>query len=241
MKRNRIVINLDQAQAGGARKRRGGIGRVLIIIVLVLLLLCGGVAGGGYLWWRHYQNSPAYSLALLADASQRNDTVAIDSILDTDKVTEDFVAQVRQRTAGSFTSAIGSVWPTQADSTLSSLTPKLKQTVHDEFVKELRRLTEPAAGKPFVLVALAMNRFTDIKEENNVAHVEVNIKDEKLQLTMQPSTTQGTPGRWRVTAVKDDKLATVIADSVKQNLPSSGAQVQDEIHKQIDKLKKHAP
>jgi hypothetical protein len=240
MKRNRIVINLDQAPAGGARRARGGsgIGRVLIIIVVVLLLVCGGVAGGGYFWWRHYQNSPAYSLALLVDASQRNDTATIDSILDTDKVSEDFVSQVRQRSAGSITSAIGSVWPTQADSTLSSLTPKLKQTIHDEFVKELKRLTEPAAGRPFVLVALAITRFADIKEENNIAHAAVNIKDEHLQLTMQPATT---PGRWRITAVQDDKLATVIADSVKQNLPSTGAQVQDEIHKQIDKLKKHAP
>ena len=239
MKRNRIVINLDQAQSAGPRRRRGGIVRVLIIIVVVLLLVCGGVAGGGYFWWRHYQSSAAYSLALLVDASQRNDTSTIDSILDTDKVTEDFVSQARQRTAGSVASAIGAAWPAQADSALSSLTPKLKQTVHDEFVKELRRLTEPAAGKPFILVALAITRFADIKEENNVAHVVVNLKDEKLQLTMQPATTPGTPARWRITAVQDDKLATVIADGVKQNLPSSGAQ--EEIRKQIDKLKKHAP
>ena len=236
MKRNRIVINLDQAQPG-ARRRRGGLGRLLMIIVVVVLLLCGGVAGGGYLWWRHYQSSPAYSLALLVDAAQRNDAAAIDSILDTDKVTADFVSQVRQRAGGSVASAIGSAWPTQADSAWSSMSPKLKQTVHDEFVKELKRLTEPAAGKPFILVALAITRFADIKEDSNVAHAAVNIKDEHLQLTMQPSTT---PGRWRITAVQDDKLATVIADSVKQSLPSSGAQVQDEIRKQINKLKKPA-
>ncbi len=241
-RRNRIVIDLDKARAdqqGRARARRSGrAGRIFGIIAVVLVLIIIGAAASGYFWWRHYQNSPAYSLALLADASQRNDTATIDSILDTDKVSEDFVSQVRQRSAGSITSAIGSVWPTQTDSTLSSLTPKLKQTVHDEFVKELKRLTEPAAGKPFVLVALAISRFADIKEENNIAHATVNIKDEKLQLTMQPATTPGTPGRWRITAVQDDKLATVIADSVKQNLPSSGAQ--DEIRKQIDKLKKPA-
>jgi uncharacterized membrane protein len=238
MKRNRIVINFDALRGTPGKKgSRGGLGRLLIIIAVVLLLLCGGVAGGGYLWWRHYQNSPAYSLAILADAAQRNDTATIDSILDTDKVTDDLVSQVRQREAGSVSSAIGSVWPTQADSALSSLSPKLKQTVHDESVKELKRLTAPAAGKPFILVALAITRFADIKEENNVAHATVNIKDEHLQLTMQPATT---PGRWRITAVQDDKLATVIADSVKQNLPSAGAQVQDEVRKHIDKLKKHA-
>jgi len=241
MKRNRIVINLDQARAGAtpgtSGKARTGsrVVRVLIIIAVLLLLVCGGVAGGGYLWWRHYQNSPAYSLAVLADAAQRNDTATIDSLLDTDKVTDDFVSQVRQRGAGSVSSAISSVWPTQVSSDVPSLSPKLKQTVHDELVKELRRLTEPAAGKPFILVALAITHFADIKQENNVAHAAVNIKDEHLQLTMQPATT---PGRWRVTAVQDDKLTTLIADSVKRNLPSSGAAFQDEIRKQLDKLKK---
>jgi len=42
--------------------------------------------------------------------------------------------------------------------------------VHDSFVSELKRLTEPASGKPFILVSLAINSFADIKQENNVAH-----------------------------------------------------------------------
>ena len=236
MKRNRIVINFDRPPGGSGKKQRGGLARLLLIIAVVLLLLIGGVAGGGYFWWRHYQNSPAYSLAILADAAQRNDTATIDSILDTDKVTDDFVAQVRQRATGAASSTIDSVWPTQADSATSSISPKLKQTVHDELVKELERLSEPAAGKPFILVALAITRFADIKEENNVAHATVNIKDEHLQLTMQPATP---PGRWRITAVQDDKLVTVIADSVRRNL-SPGA-LQDAVQKQMDKLKKPAP
>jgi hypothetical protein len=238
MKRNRIVINLESPPGSGRARAGRRRSRLLLIVALALLLLGGGVAGGVYLWWRHYQNSPAYSLALLVDAAQRNDSATIDSLFDNDKVTEDFVAQVRQHAAGSVASAIGSVLPTQTDSALTSLTPKLKQTVHEEFVKELQRLSAPAAGKPFILVALAITRFADIKDANNVAHAAVNIKDEHLQLTMQPSST---PGRWRITAVQDDKLATVIAESIKRSITSSGPQLQDEIHKQIDKLKKHAP
>src|ERR1700681_3461722 len=81
MKRNRIVINLDQAQGGegsSGKRARLGLGLPLLIVAVVLLLLIGGVVGGGYLWWRHYQGSPAYSLALLAGASQRNDTATGD-------------------------------------------------------------------------------------------------------------------------------------------------------------------
>jgi hypothetical protein len=230
MKRNRIVINLDALR--GPAGKKGSLARPLLIIAAVLFFLVGGAAVGGYLWWRHYQGGPAYSLAVLVDASQRDDNATVDSILDIDKVSEDLVSQVRERNAGS-SSLIPSDWSAKADSALLSLTPKLKETVHDELVKELHRLTEPAAGKPFIVVALAISGFATIKEENNVARAAVNIKDEQLQLTMQPEA-----GHWRITAVQDDKLATMIADSVKKNLPKTTAPLQDEVHKQLEKLKK---
>src|SRR6267378_6232862 len=243
MKRNRIVINLDESQTPGRRRKRGtrrGLGRLLLIIAVVLLLLGGGVVAGGYLWWRHYQNSPAYTLAILADAAKRNDTATVDGILDTDKVCDDFTTQVRQHAGGSVASAISSVWPTQPNSALLTLSPRLKQTVHDEMVKELQRLTGPAKGKPFVLVALAIPRFAEIREENNVAQVKLDIKDEHLQLTMLPAT-QPNGARWRITGVQDDKLAKQIADDMTQNLPAAaGTQIQDEIHKQMDRIKKPA-
>lgn len=233
MKRNRIIINLDKLRSGSGKKPRGGLARALIIIAVVLLLLIGGIAGGGYLWWRRYQSTPAYTLAVLADASQRNDQATVDSILDIDKVTDDLVSQVRQHLTGSYSSLIPSDWSAKVNSVVPSVTPRLKETVHDELVKELQRLTEPAAGKPFILIALAITRFADIKEENNAAHAVVNIKDEQLRLTMQPEA-----GRWRITAVQDDKLAKLIADSVMRNVPSPGAPLQDEVRKQMDKLKK---
>src|SRR6476660_6928419 len=76
--RNRIVINLDKLPGGSGK--RPGLARLLLIFAVVLLLLASGVAVGGYLWWRNYQRSPAYSLALLADASQRNDNATVDSL-----------------------------------------------------------------------------------------------------------------------------------------------------------------
>ena len=59
----------------------------------------------------------------------------------------------------------------------------------------------------------------------------MKIKDEQLQLTMQKDT-----GRWRITAVQDDKLVQVVADGVTKNLPATVEQLQDEIRKQADKL-----
>jgi hypothetical protein len=241
LRRNRIVIDLDKARADQQGRARTGrsrrAGRIFgFIVVLVLIIIV--VVAGGYLWWRHYQNSPAYTLAVLADAAQRNDTATVDGILDTDKVCDDFISQVRQHAGGSVTSTISSVWPSGANSALQTLSPKLKQTVHDEMVNELKRVTEPAKGKPFVLLALVITRFADIKEANNVAQAKVDIKDDHLQLTMLPATQPGGP-RWRVTAVQDDKMAKQIADGMTQNLPAAaGSEIQDQIRKQVDRLKK---
>jgi uncharacterized protein YneF (UPF0154 family) len=228
-KRNRIVINWDQPGAGRGKARSSRIGRVLLIVVVVLLFIVGGIVTAGYFWWRHYQSSPAYTLALLADASQRKDTATVDGILDTDKITADFVAQVRERTAGS---VLNSLWSSQVESSLPSVTPKLRETVHDEIVKELQRLTEPAAGKPLFLVALVIGHFADIKQEDKTAQAQVKISDEQLRVTMQ---SEGE--RWRITAVQDDKLAKQISDDVMRDLPARGSELQEEIRKRLEKVK----
>jgi len=240
MKRNRIVIPLDESQMppGSTRGRgtRRGLSRLLLIVAVVLLLLAGVAIGGGYLWWQNYKSGPAYALAVLADAAQKNDQAMVDSILDTNKVCDGLIAQARAGTGGSAVSSIASVLPGQATSTLQTVTPKLEQTVHDELLQEVKRLTEPAAGKPFFLVALGITRFADIKEENNVAQVKVDVKDEQLQLTMQPATRPGAT-RWQITAVQDAKLVKLIADGMMRKLPAPAIQLPDEIHKQWNKVK----
>ena len=232
MKPNRIVINFDdppatpgRASAPRERSSRSGVGRVLIVIAVILILVVCGLAGGGYLWWRHYESSPAYSLALLVDATQRNDAQAIDSILDTDKIATDFVSQIRARVPAA------ALWASQVDLAKMSSSAKVKESVRDQVVKELQRLTDVAAGKPFVIIALAVPRFADIKQEGNTAHATVTLHDEQIQLTMVQN-----GDRWRVTAVQDEKLARMIAQAMMNNLPSNGAHMQDELQRQLNNL-----
>ena len=227
LKRNRIVIPLDNARAdapGRVRARRSGrAGRVLGFIAIVLVVVIIGALVGGYFWWRHYQTQPAYSLALLVDAAQRNDGADIDRQLDLDKITTDFVAQVKARVPGA------SLLPAQVEQTL---TPKLKPTVRDELIKEVRRLTERAAGKPFPLVALAVPYFVEIKQAGNAATAAMKLQDQQIKLRMQADAA----GRWQTVAIQDDKMADLIADNVKKNLPKSPAQWQDALEKQLKGL-----
>ena len=230
MGRNRIVINFDNQEsarrASGSRRSSGsGVGRVLLIIAGLLVLIVCGIAGGGYLWWRHYQGSPAYSLALLVDATQRNDRQAVDNILDTDKIATDFVSQVRARLPAS------AMWASQVDLTKMSSSAKVKETLHDELVKGLQRLTDIAAGKPLVIIALAVPRFAEIKEENKVARATVSLKDEQIQLTMIQN-----GDHWRVTAVQDEKLAKMIAQGMMYRLILAGGNTEEALQGQLKNL-----
>src|SRR2546422_11393186 len=103
MKRNRIVIDLGQGQQRGEvprglaeeSKSRGGLRWILLIIAAVLVPFVAGIAGGGYFWWHHYQSSPADSLALLVDASQRKGNPAGHILCVISKRTGDFIFECR--------------------------------------------------------------------------------------------------------------------------------------------------
>lgn len=227
MKRNRIVINLDSPQPA---KPRGGAGKVLLVIGVILILVIAGLGTGGYFWWRNFQNGPGYSLAVLVDALQRNDAAKVDGMLDTDKISADFVAQVRDKTAGS--SLASSLWPSQADAATAAISGKLKETIHEQLTSELRDLTEVAKGKPLFVIALGIPYFADIQQQNNTASATVNIKNEVIKLNLQNA-----DNRWRIVAVQDEKLAKMVADAVVKSLPTNGGNVQNEIKKQLEKLK----
>jgi len=236
LSRNRIVIPLDRTRAEEPRRvparRSGRAGRVLGFIAIVLVVVIIGALAGGYFWWRHYQTQPAYALALLVDAAQRNDGAEIDRLLDLDKITTDFVLQVKARVPGA--STVGGLLAAQVE---QNLTPKLKPTVRDELIKEVQRLTERAKGKPFPLVALAVPYLVDIKQDGKAATAEMKLQDEQIKLTMQADAA----GRWQTVAIQDDKLADLIADSVKKNLPRSPAQWQDALEKQLKGLSPPPP
>jgi hypothetical protein len=227
MKRNRIVINLDSP---GPKKSRGRWRKVLLIVAVVLLLIAGGLGTGGYFWWRKYQNGPAYSLAVLVDAVQRNDTATVDKMIDVDKISTDFVSQVREKTAGSLAATL---WSAQGDAASATVSAKIKESLNEQLVAQLRDLTAVAKGKPLFIVALGIPYFADIKQENNTANATVNIKGEVIQLTMQAQ-----DSRWRIVAVKDEKLARIVADAVVNSLPANGSHLNDSLRKQLDKLAK---
>jgi uncharacterized membrane protein len=230
-KPSRIVINFERARQMVHVPKRGSRGaKILGIIAIVLGVIVVCAVVGGYFWWQNYKTKPAYSLALLVDAVQRNDTAVFDEIVDTDKIVDAFVPQVTEKAFGRYSNALTDVLRKQIESLVPTLVPGVKKKVHDEVIEQVKELSARAEGKPFVIVAIGIPYVVDIKEENDVAKVTVNLKDRTVVLTMQRN-----GERWKVVAITDDTMASRIVDKIMKDLPAIGGELEKEIRKKIDK------
>lgn len=218
-RRSRIVVDVARAQAEAQRKKGGGLGRAkrylsvtaLVVIGVLLVLLAAG-----YAWWRSFEKSPAYSLALLVDAAQRDDKQAVESFINADTIAEGFIPQVVEKLTGQ-----GSTLTPQARAQLTNvmpqLLPRVRETMRDEIaggVKELRG--GDTSSTPFVVKALGVRGLTDVREQGDTAAVAVKSDARPLELTMKRE-----GDRWRVVNVKDDKLATDIASRLATSIPAN--------------------
>lgn len=215
-RRSRIVIDVARVEAEARERKQRRFGRFgrlmsvtgLAVAGLVLLLLVGG-----YAWWRGYERSPAYSLALLADAAQRGDTVAVESLVNADEIAKGFIPQVINKLT-----AADSPVPPQARGQLTSVIPQLLshmgEGVRDEIAQEMKALSKGHTS--FFLTALAVKSAADVKEQGDKAVVTTRVGERTVELTMARD-----EERWKVVTVKDDRLAGDIAARLASNIPAS--------------------
>jgi hypothetical protein len=226
--KNRIVINLDQPGGGGrATPLRSGAGaqyrrrrwpRVLgvLLMLCVAVVLIAGIAM--FLWWRHYQTTPAYSIALIVDAAQRGDMAAFRNQLDDEQLTKNVVATVRDKASSRYGLALSSTLQSKIDSLLPSLLPQMKDRVQTELAKEVKEFSSRAQSKPFVIVALTISSLVKITNDGNNAHVTAPLPDRPIEVVMRRD-----GDRWKVVDFKDDVLIQRVVDNVMKDLPAIGA------------------
>ena len=216
-RRKRIVINLDRAGGKGipSRGRRWRkVAAVLGVIVVAMGILA---VAGAYLWWAHYKTTPAYSLALLVDAAQRDDMATVDQQVDTDKIVNDLAAQVAQKAVSRYGSVLSSSARSRMEALINSLLPGVKQTVRDVFAKRVQEISHESENKPFAVVAIGLPYFVNITTKGDTAKIVAALRDRQVELTMERY-----GERWKVTAIKDDPIVQRIVDELIRDLPAIG-------------------
>jgi len=215
--RSRIVIDVDQARqqssekgGRGGRSWRGGVRRVLSIIALIVGAALLMLIAGGYMWWQNYRERPAYSLALLIDAAQRDDMPSVEQFIDSDRIAEGLIPQVTGKlvAGGAAAGGGGDMVRRQIEAMMARLLPRVKETVHDEVARAVKTLAVQTGGRvPFPLLALAVPRAFDIREEGERAVASLRATNRDTELTMG----RAASGRWKLIGIRDDALAASIA------------------------------
>ncbi len=217
MSRNRIVINLDQSPGGldksprpkGLKPKTRRWPKVLALLaglVVVIVILAA------------YQTTPAYSLALIVDAAQRNDMAAFDKQVDDDEIGRNIVANFKQKAESRYGAALTAPLQLEIDNLLPLFLPRLKQAAHLELVKQIKEFSAKVGTKPFVVVALSVPSLVKITTEAETAKVAGTISDRRFELTMRRD-----GDRWKVTALNDDTLTQRLVDDMMKELPTIGA------------------
>ena len=219
--RKRIVINLDAREGQSSKTpgaRRGRWRRILAILFGVFVFVFVVALIGGFLWWRHYQTTPAYTLTLLADAAQRNDVAELQKRIDDEEIAKNMVATISQKAASRYGVAISSSVQQQIDSVVPSLLPRMKQTIHDEVVKEIKQFSSASEPRSFIFLLVTVPSLVRVTTEGDTAKATTAVSDRTIEFTMKRDAE-----RWKVTEFKDDVVVQRIVDSVMKELPAIGS------------------
>jgi hypothetical protein len=215
--RNRIVVNLDAPPPKGrtAHGKRRRWPKVLAILGVVVLGLVVVVAIAGFVSWRYYQGTPTYTLALMVDAAQRNDVAEFEKRIDDEAIAKNMAAGISQKAAARYGIALNSSIQRQIDGALPPLLPRLKQTIHDEVVKEVKEFASKSEPQPFIFLLLAIPSLMTITTEGDTAKATTAASGRTIELSMQRDA-----DRWKVIEFKDDVVVQRVVDSVMKELPA---------------------
>ena len=181
--------------------------RLLFLVPIFLLVVCAFAA---IIWWQYYKTTPAYSVALLVDAAQRNDTAAFDEVFDVEQVVKSFASEAAQNK--------GVDLPAWLDSGLHMVSPRVIETIKPIVREGVRRriheLGAQSDGKPFLFTALGVFLRANVIKEDNKAIATITNREQTLELRLER-----TDRNWKVVSVKDDALAERIMADIANELP----------------------
>ncbi len=183
------------------------------IIVGALIGVLFIVAIGGYLYWRSFYGTPQYSLALLVDAAKRDDKAAVDALVDTGAVVDDFVPQIASKAAEMYGKGLPTSVLEKLVRVATPILPAVKDRAKAELPRVIRERSERFGDVPFVAMVVGSSQYLDFKIDGDIATVKSKLADRPFEVKMKRK-----GDIWQIVGVRDEALATDIARKVGQEL-----------------------
>ena len=202
-------------QLGGYAKpaRRSRLKKIALIALGSLLAIALVAGTGFYFYWQSLKTTPQYSLALIVDAAKRNDQATVNRLVDIDAVVDDFVPQITDKAIELYGRGLPPVVIQQVARVAGPVMPAVKDRAREELPGAIRQKTSEFGYVPFEAMVLGAERYLDILVTGDDATVKSLVPDQAFEVRMKRHGTE-----WKIVAVKDDKLATNIAQRVGQEI-----------------------
>jgi len=182
-------------------------------IALILFLIVGGV--GSYFYWQNLKKTPQYSLALLVDAARRDDQKAVDELVDTDAIVDDFMPQITDKAVELYGRGVAPATIQKMAQIATPLMPAIKQRARAEVPDLIREKTSKFEKIPIWAIAVGSRNYLDVINEGEKAFVRSKLEDRPFEVTLKRN-----GERWQVVAIKDEVLARRVAEKIGQDLIS---------------------
>lgn len=189
--------------------------RPFIIAAAIMAAFLGAGALAGFMYYQSFTGTPQYSLALLIDAAKRNDEAKVASLIDIDRIVDDFVPQVTEQAIDMYGRGHPPSVLSKVQDIAKPLLPAVKDRARSELPRVIRDRTERFGYVPFSAMVLGADQYLDIKVSGNTASVVSKLPDHPLHIEMQRE-----GELWRITGVTDENLATEIARKIGQEIIS---------------------
>jgi hypothetical protein len=187
--------------------------RILITtgILLLVVLIIGAI--GGYFYWQRLKQTPQYSLALIVESARKDDKLQIEQLIDTEAVIDDFMPQITAKAVEIYGRNLPQAIVSRVTQIALPMLPKVKEVAKAELPRVIREKTKQAENIPFWAIVLGSESVLDVKIDGEFAVITSKIPEKPLELKMKRN-----GDKWQIIALKDDKLATQIAQKVGQQI-----------------------
>lgn len=219
----KYVLELDRHAAAemepdlseaGPRKR--SVVKTAAVTMVITVLTVGLVAGiGGYLYWQSLKSTPQYSLALMVDAAKRDDQAAVGELVDIDAVVDDFIPQITGKAVELYGRGLPQDTIQRVARVAAPVMPAVKERARDELPGAIRQKTSEFGNVPFAAMVLGAEKYLDIKVDGASAIIRSHLPEHNFEVRMVRS-----GSHWKIAGLRDDELATRIAQRVGQEILS---------------------
>jgi len=187
--------------------------KVILTIFAVLMSLVVAGFVGGYFYWQSFKGTPQYALASLVEAARHDDQPQIDQFVSIDSIVDDFMPQITGKAVELYGRGLPPQTIARVAQVATPVMPALKERARARLPVLIRKKTERFESVPFAAMVIGADRYLDIRLNGDFAIVRSKLPQHSFEVKMQRNGTS-----WKIISVRDEDLATDIAQRVGQEI-----------------------